>query len=645
VKITKLVITNFMAIGEAEIELSDRGLVLVSGDNRDDTSADSNGAGKSTIADALCWAFYGTTARGETGDAIINDVAGKNCCVQVFVWDNGSQFIVSRGRKHSVFKNGLRLEEIDSTGKAIDHTKGTDKLTQVEVEKLLGCSYEVFRASIYSGQNDMPDLPGTTDRNLKLLVEEAAGITRLETAFTEAKQRLAAAQVAADKVTSDLARLGDRLTAVDEAISQAESDHADWEARRIVRVGELGIERTTVESTLVPLTTIAAKVDLSELEASIKAERAKLDGFGEELRIERELAKAEGNAATEAYNLKRQLTDEKTNYDRGKTALAGIEHKIGCACDDCGRPMTAAEIAPAKAAQEKRIAEIVKRFAETRTKAQSAVDAHKSAFEALEAHRAAMTDTSDVSANIAALNEARRIHIEVLGKIDAHEARIASLDKAIADLNKEISPFTARVAAQLTARKKINDEGIALKATQEELARKLQIATLSAKVFSTTGVRGTILEEVTPFLNDQTAKYLGTLSDGNINANWSTLVANAKGELREKFAIEVTNAKGGKSFKLLSGGERRKVQLATALALQDLVGRRATKQIELMLLDEIDIGLDPAGVERLMAVLEEKARERGSVFVISHSPLRDWISQVMTVVKEGGVSRIEEAVI
>ena len=34
-----------------------------------------------------------------------------------------------------------------------------------------------------------------------------------------------------------------------------------------------------------------------------------------------------------------------------------------------------------------------------------------------------------------------------------------------------------------------------------------------------------------------------------------------------------------------------------------------------------------------MQILEEKAKERGSVFVISHNSLRDWISNVLIVKK------------
>lgn len=52
---------------------------------------------------------------------------------------------------------------------------------------------------------------------------------------------------------------------------------------------------------------------------------------------------------------------------------------------------------------------------------------------------------------------------------------------------------------------------------------------------------------------------------------------------------------------------------------------RATKPINLWIADEIDYALDESGLERLMVVLDRKARERGTVLIISHqSGLKDW---------------------
>jgi hypothetical protein len=50
---------------------------------------------------------------------------------------------------------------------------------------ILGCSYEVFVAAVYSGQEMMPDLPRMGDRDLKRLIEEASGMERIERAYAQ----------------------------------------------------------------------------------------------------------------------------------------------------------------------------------------------------------------------------------------------------------------------------------------------------------------------------------------------------------------------------------------------------------------------------------------------------------------------------
>jgi DNA repair exonuclease SbcCD ATPase subunit len=205
----------------------------------------------------------------------------------------------------------------------------------------------------------------------------------------------------------------------------------------------------------------------------------------------------------------------------------------------------------------------------------------------------------------------------------------------------EVNPFNS-VVEQLQKQIAEDTKGMAAKvALRDELTKKLEVAEAVVKVFGPAGVRAHILDTVTPFLNDRTADYLSALSDGAIQATWTTLTKSASGDLKEKFSIEVTTEKDGDSFAALSGGEKRKVRLATALALQDLVASRASHPIDLWIGDEIDDALDPAGLERLMTILERKARERGTVLVISHNDLADWCDQITTVRKKDGHSIVE----
>jgi len=646
VKIAALEICNFMAIGEAFVELEDRGLVLVEGENRDDTSANSNGAGKSSIADALCWALFGTTARGESGDAVVNQTAGKDCSVSVLVKDDdGASYHIQRFRKHKTGKNAVTIRDLTNSLKIVDLTKGTDKLTQEVINKVIGCSEEVFRSSIYAGQSTMPDLPGMTDRNLKAIVEEAAGIVILEAAYDEARKRHAKVKEGSAAVDEAVRRTQDRIENGERHLVELTASRFQWVKAQDEKIA---VTRAWREGRVEAIEKLKKKIvaaDLSTVESKLTGIQKAMEAISDEQAKERKLALEYGRSDAKIVGYKTQLRTLKERHDNAKAEVGETDHKIGCPCDECGRPLTAAEIAPVKAARESRVASLARDFHLIRDEAAAALEAHKTLAENLETFRASMTDASSLVAVSKSLNDQRAEILTMTAQLASHIKELATIDQRIEALMKEENPFSGRLQAlskEIDAERTVLDASLK---TQADVKKQLEIAEAAVKVFSPGGVRGQVLDEVTPYLNDQTAKYLGTLSDGNIRANWTTLVKTAKGDLREKFAIEVENAKGGKSFGLLSGGEKRKVQIAAALALQDLVSSRADKRIELFIGDEIDNALDAAGIERLMAILEEKARERGSVFVISHTPLRDWISQVMTVIKEGEVSRIEEATV
>lgn len=175
-----------------------------------------------------------------------------------------------------------------------------------------------------------------------------------------------------------------------------------------------------------------------------------------------------------------------------------------------------------------------------------------------------------------------------------------------------------------------------LKESMGEAKARHELLERAKAVYAPSGVRSHILASITPFLNAKTSEYLSTLSDGNITAEWSTMEETKKGEVRDRFNIAVEKTGFSRDFRGLSGGEKRKVRIACALALQDLVANRASKNIELFIGDEIDDALDAAGLERLMSILEMKARERGTVMIISHKEMKSWFRETITLeVKDG----------
>ncbi len=642
-KFPKLEIENFLAITKAEIDLADRGLIAIQGENKADTSANSNGAGKSSIADALCWCWFGTTARGASGDDVINNTVGKGCRVSSSVVDGGITYTATRHRKHPKGKNSLHLTMHDGLTET-DLTKGTDKLTQVEADKVIGSSLEVFAGSIYAGQEKMPDLPAMTDKTLKMLIEEAAGVTLLEEAYKKARDGMAAAQTAHSHAEIAHGRLAVRRDQLQNDQTTNNFNIKSWEDDRAKRVTDNAVEVKCLITQIKTTDLEIAAFGIETVEKAIAAIDTKIAGVaGENIR----LAELEGAVAHEdaalASVVPRKAQVELDIATR-ELELSGVQKRLGTPCNECGRPLTAAELVTTQSVAEKRvriakddldalvehIAASQKRLAERTT--------------ARDTFRASMTDISAEQIERQKLDTNRQLHARKTSDRAVLMTKAQGLKAQIEAMRAEKNPYAAnaqQIEDDLAQAEKDLTEAIAKKKAAEVA---LDVEKEVVRVFSPAGVRARILDEVTPFLNTQTSKYLTTLSDGNIVATWSTLTPAAKkGEFKEKFSIEVANTTGGGSFKTLSGGEKRKTRIATALALQDLVATRASKPIDLFIGDEIDDALDASGLERLMIILDEKAKERGSVFVISHNDLADSIRQIMTIEKlANGETRITE---
>lgn len=650
-KITDVEIENVLAIGEAKFSLDTLGLAHIAGVNNDETSADSNGSGKSSIGDAISWGLWGTTARGVAGDDIVNTPAGKGAKVSITIDDDGDLWRIERYRKYPKLKNALLIFQFDqATGEWTDRTKGTTPLTQKAVERLLGCSEEVFNAAVYSGQEQMPDIPRMTDRQLKLLVEQAAGVDVLAGAYDVARERYRAtaekraqAQVDYDRASE---RHGDAIASVERLSDQSNR----WDTDQVGKIAQLKVDTAKAVKAFTD-----AKADLdpageAQVHDEIKLAQGKIAAVQGEVQRERDLSNDVAQAQASLSAIQRRLSSEESSLAAADRSVQGAEaalertkNGVGQPCDDCGRALEAEHLADAIANAELK----VKAQRADRDKVKAAHDATKgklSAFERavsaaaadLDKHRASMTDVSAEGARLKNLQ--RELQIIQASKNEVERLRVAAQNigqRWKAEAAAE-NPFKSMIEA---ADKEVINRAAKVDQTKTEAiaaAEEQAYAQAVVDVFAPAGVRAHRLDEATPYLNERTAHYLGSLADGAIDAYWTTLSEKKNGDLAEKFSVTVEKAGTAPNFNALSGGEKRKVRLACALALQDLVATRATKSIELWLGDEIDDALDPAGLERLMGVLEEKARERGTVLVISHNDIAAYARKTIQVEKSGG---------
>ena len=116
---------NFLSSGNTftEIDLDNDKTTLVVGHN---------GAGKSTMLDALSFSLFGKAHRNIKKDQLINSINNKGCLVEVEFHVGGNKFKICRGIKPNIFeiwKNGVMINQSS-------HSKEYQKILEQNILKL-----------------------------------------------------------------------------------------------------------------------------------------------------------------------------------------------------------------------------------------------------------------------------------------------------------------------------------------------------------------------------------------------------------------------------------------------------------------------------------------------------------------------------
>ena len=124
IKFKNINIENFLSIGNASIDFSNNGYTLVKGiNNNKDDLATSNGSGKSSLFEAICWCLTGETIRGIKSD-ISNINSDGGAYVELNLEVSGDTWKIIRTKDHKQYKTNLKLFKngSDVSGKGIRDT-------------------------------------------------------------------------------------------------------------------------------------------------------------------------------------------------------------------------------------------------------------------------------------------------------------------------------------------------------------------------------------------------------------------------------------------------------------------------------------------------------------------------------------------
>lgn len=632
-------IQNFMGIGSGEIKFNNPGLVLVEGKNSDSPSSISNGAGKSTIYDALHWAFWGKTKRGIGGDDVVSNKAKKDCQVSVEFMVNGTAFTVLRTRKSAEHGNALRLWSLDGDcpDDAVDLTKGTTKETQAFLEETVKMSELTFGKVAHFGQGDVKNFAELSDAELKMVFEQALGLEFLSDTLQKVKLHKAKQEAVLNASETTRARLERECDHLREKKIYLDTAEREMKTRRAEEATRYDREAATIEAEIAALT--AKKSELASVSTEAQAKFKVLSAQLATLNKTRADLTRRMNDARSALAVEKATADAKLKEAmKALEAIKAADAKVGVPCGECGKPYTPGDIG------------IVKDGFANRARVASAE--RKEHLASIGSREAGLSELTGLHEKLEGKIAEQEGVLRELAKVEATARSAAELSTTIASLAAKVSKFKEfadkiRAEAGPSYATEYAEAATALHEAERELAvvlaetaflkEEIEMAGVLEGAFGNGGMKSYLLDNITPELNKLIDRYIKVLDDIDIEV--STVATLKSGESREKFNIGVVNKYGASTYAGNSGGEKQKVNLAISLAFNTLVRTLAGNPLNCLFLDEPFESLDEGSTERVIELCG--MLDLPNIFVITHQQaIKDMIPSRILVEKTKGIGKI-----
>jgi DNA repair exonuclease SbcCD ATPase subunit len=300
-RIKTLTVKNFMSVGNSTqaVDFDRRDLTLVLGENLDlggDDSGARNGTGKTTIINALSYAFYGNALTNIKKDNLINKTNQKNMMVTIDFEKDGVGYRIERGRKPSVMKFWVAGIEKEIT----DDAQGDSRETQADIERMMGMSHDMFKHIVALNTYTEPFL-SLRANDQRTIIEQLLGITLLSEKADHLKDQI---KITKDTISQEEFRIkavSDANKRIEEQIDSLKRRQRLWQAKHTEDLEKLAsalaeLQTIDIDAEIAAHKDLSAynqrRKDIQDLEAEIK--RTELDKSRESklvARLEQEIAK------------------------------------------------------------------------------------------------------------------------------------------------------------------------------------------------------------------------------------------------------------------------------------------------------------------------------------------------------------------
>lgn len=629
-----LAANDFGCIKHAELPLGKQGLMLVLGENRDTSAADSNGSGKSTLFKALSWVLFGRTVDGLKGDDVIRNKAKATTVSQAFVAEGEAYEVVrqkTRGKAETLkvyYSSGPKPKSLGAR---------TLKDAQAQLEELLGLDWLAFRNTVLYGQGDILHFadPRTTDSQRKSVLTKVLRLERLDEARALARARKGVAVKDQGRLEGEIAVLEGQLETSGVGDLEASADRWDEERDGRVRAAKAALQRA-----------IDALKEVDAAKRKLKAARRRLDDVGTILAEYAEQQAERDTKHDEWMELTGPIARLNASRSAYESGLADFQGQIDLLdegrCPTCETPSTGLHVKRKLTALRKSVGRSTSEIERIDAELEAVRAERRVLAEEIEELDEGLEDKADWEAARSELStRITKLEIQVGREPELKRARTTAKGE-VERVRDETNPFRSQIkerrARAAAIRKDIETKRSELKAAGEVVA----VNDFWVTGFGPSGLPSYLMDAVVPVVAERANRYLEILSDGDLRVSLDTLSELKGGGVRDKLSI-VPTIEGHEGVPP-SGGQLKKITLACDLALMDLLANREGAAVDLLLLDEVLDGLDTSGRARVMELLEHLRGHRSTIIVISHDPeIVEKFGKAVTVVKQGGIARIREA--
>lgn len=514
-----------------------------------------NGAGKTAIFNCLAFSLYDKLPRKITASEILRRGC-KSGFVRTRVLCGDDVWTVERARPKGVkfFKNDIEQD-----------------IAQTEFESFIRLTYQQFLLTIYTPQANSGSLirflssPDTSKKEFLLQLLNLDQFSTTKKAVDDIiKQRQAAIDLESAKVSTARAR----IETYQESVVDVESM-----TRSLIDITDAV---KPVEQEILQLSNVS-KPDLSKYLPTEESVRLKQSEIAQ--------AKAKRSMLHDRY---RELNVAIEEYDADR------------ACGECGSSLDTQEARLAHADHQEKVK-------------QKSLDVKKQ-----------IDDTDLIIAKEQSINDLvkkiRDKKQQESADYQAAQLRIVDLKSFVKSKQQESQNIRLKLDSNSELLNKIDTLQKVVDSTVNNISnnkRELELYKTLSAIYSPTGAQAYVLDSVVDSFNEVIQKYVDMLSP-NMSYVLNSFKENAKGDVVAKFSETLT--KGGQEVSVgsLSGGEEKGLSLCVDFALLEVLETQFGMSLNPIILDEPFDGLDAAGREIVIDLLENLARNR-QIFVVDHA--------------------------